>query len=238
MINWKQNQVAFHDEFCLANCILHSSSHSTSFISILSPENLDTNLEKQYKASCPPDSCTSDSCVFSDAHVSSLCSIDIPVHPILSLDIILPDDLDSPEPILDDYHICHFFPDFCVHHHTTPSLSCNSLNLSCQASTVDPVISSTSDSVAPVLPDAYAEFLPLFQDRPAGTLPPHQPYDHVITLEPDAKPPFGPLYTLSQKELEALCKYIDDNLAKGFICHSESPAGAPVLFVPKKGGEL
>ncbi|KFZ17321.1 hypothetical protein V501_01795 [Pseudogymnoascus sp. VKM F-4519 (FW-2642)] len=33
-------------------------------------------------------------------------------------------------------------------------------------------------------------------------------------------------------------EYIDDNLAKGFIKPSTSPAGSPVLFVPKKDGSL
>jgi len=89
-----------------------------------------------------------------------------------------------------------------------------------------------------VIPDAYADFAPLFQDREPGTLPPHRPYDHSIPLEPEAQVPFGPLYTLSQKELEELRSYIDENLKKGFIRRSESPAGAPVLFVPKKDSKL
>ncbi len=49
---------------------------------------------------------------------------------------------------------------------------------------------------------------------------------------------FGPIYNLSQTELAALRKYIDENLGKGFIRHSKSPAGAPILFVKKKGESL
>ena len=43
---------------------------------------------------------------------------------------------------------------------------------------------------------------------------------------------------MSKKELEELKKNIDENLAKGFIRRSTSPAGAPVLFVKKKDGSL
>jgi len=48
----------------------------------------------------------------------------------------------------------------------------------------------------------------------------------------------GAIYPTSPQEEKALKEYIDENLAKGFIRKSESPAGYPVLFVPKKSGEL
>ena len=51
-------------------------------------------------------------------------------------------------------------------------------------------------------------------------------------------PPYGPLYNLSNTELKVLREYLDDALAKGWIRHSVSPAGAPILFVPKKDGGL
>ena len=38
--------------------------------------------------------------------------------------------------------------------------------------------------------------------------------------------------------MKVLREYIDENLAKGFIDHSTSPAGAPVLFSSKKDGGL
>lgn len=52
------------------------------------------------------------------------------------------------------------------------------------------------------------------------------------------QPPFRPIYPLSQKKLTELRQYIDDNLKAGRIRPSKSPAGAPILFVPKKDGSL
>ena len=69
-------------------------------------------------------------------------------------------------------------------------------------------------------------------------MPPHRPYDLKIKTEGDSAPPFGKLYNMSEKELKALKDYIDDMLGKGFIRSSNSPAGAPVLFVKKKDGSL
>ena len=41
-----------------------------------------------------------------------------------------------------------------------------------------------------------------------------------------------------EKELGVLREYLDKNLKKGFIRQSESPAGFPILFVPKKDSKL
>ena len=50
------------------------------------------------------------------------------------------------------------------------------------------------------------------------------------------EPPWGPIYALSEKELGVLREYLDTMLASGKIRSSKSPAGAPILFVPKKEG--
>ena len=42
---------------------------------------------------------------------------------------------------------------------------------------------------------------------------------------------------MSARELEFLKKYIDENLEKGFIQPSQSPAASPMLLVPKKDGD-
>ena len=78
----------------------------------------------------------------------------------------------------------------------------------------------------------------MFSKTEAYKLPGHRPYDLSILLQEGTTPPFGPVYDLSPLELNVLRKYIDDNLQKGFVCHSQSPAGAPILFVKKGDGSL
>ena len=41
-----------------------------------------------------------------------------------------------------------------------------------------------------------------------------------------------------ENELKILKEFVEDNLERGFIQESTSPAGAPVLFAPKKDGKL
>ena len=43
---------------------------------------------------------------------------------------------------------------------------------------------------------------------------------------------------MSRDEIEELRRYLDDNLAKGFIRASRSHAASPVMFVKKPGGGL
>ncbi len=60
---------------------------------------------------------------------------------------------------------------------------------------------------------------------------------HTIELL-ESKTPFKHPYQLSPLELAEAKKQIADLLAKGFIQPSQSPFGAPILFVQKKDGTL
>ena len=86
------------------------------------------------------------------------------------------------------------------------------------------------------LPEAYAAYRSMFEPEAAARLPKHTKFDHAITLKEGSKPPFGPIYSLSQVELETLREYLERMLREGKIRPSESPAGAPILFVPKPNG--
>jgi hypothetical protein len=46
------------------------------------------------------------------------------------------------------------------------------------------------------------------------------------------------IYNLSETELASLREYLNKGLDRGWIQHSISPAGAPILFVPKKNRKL
>ena len=89
----------------------------------------------------------------------------------------------------------------------------------------------------PGLPPELFDFKDVFSSESASALPPLKDGDHAIELD-GRDPPYGPLYNLSQKELAELRRYLEEALQKGWIRHSTSPAGAPILFVPKKDGGL
>ena len=81
-----------------------------------------------------------------------------------------------------------------------------------------------------------------FQDVFATELPKgsssRQGCVRTILLEPDAVPPFKPIYRLSPKERQKVERQLAELLEKGLIEPSLSPYGAPILFVAKKDGLL
>jgi hypothetical protein len=92
--------------------------------------------------------------------------------------------------------------------------------------------------IAERLPERYRRWASVFSEEEINRLPDHTEYDHKIQLVDGAQPPFGPIYPLSEKELQALREYLRKELAAGKIRESKSPAGAPIIFVPKSDGSL
>ena len=78
------------------------------------------------------------------------------------------------------------------------------------------------------------EFSDLFPEQLLKGRPPKREVEFEIKLEEGAVPLNKPPYRLSPKEHDELQAQIDDLLAQGHIRPSQSPYGAPVLFVPKK----
>ena len=76
----------------------------------------------------------------------------------------------------------------------------------------------------------------MFDGQYSDELPPHRSFDHAIDMVEGREPTWGPIYALSEKELEVLRIYLADMFTSGKIHPSKSSAGAPILFVPKKEG--
>jgi len=104
--------------------------------------------------------------------------------------------------------------------------------------TTTPADTDASPKTAPTIPAEYQDYADVFSKTEAHKLPEHRPYDLSIPLQEGTAPPLLPVYNLSPLELDVLRMYIDENLRKGFIRHSQSPAGAPILFVKKADGSL
>lgn len=88
------------------------------------------------------------------------------------------------------------------------------------------------------IPKEYQRYDKLFSDELETGLPEHSRWDHEINLLPGTEPRFHKIYPLNETQTTALREYLDENLRKGYIRPSKSPAGYPILFVPKKNGKL
>lgn len=86
--------------------------------------------------------------------------------------------------------------------------------------------------------NVFKGFEEMFVKDKNPELPKHQPWDHEINLEKDAQLRTAPIYKMTRRELEEVKKYITENLKRHYIRPSYSKFGSPVLFVPKKQGEI
>ena len=94
--------------------------------------------------------------------------------------------------------------------------------------------------VAPEQRDKLREIIEEYRDVFPDTLPkgrpPKRDIVHEINTEPGVEPVNRPPYRLSPAEQDEMEEQVKDLLAQGFIRPSNSPYGAPILFVPKKDG--
>jgi hypothetical protein len=96
-------------------------------------------------------------------------------------------------------------------------------------------VSEEQDPLAAV-PEEFRQFLSIMGKEAADALPKHTAYDMKIDLKEGTTAPWGPIYPLSEFELETLREYLKEMLRTGKIRRSTSSAGSPILFVPKPSG--
>ena len=101
-------------------------------------------------------------------------------------------------------------------------------------SIVGAVIEENSGPSQVVLPKKYSNFSNVFNKTRADILPQHSQHDLAIKLQADKQPFFGLIYNLSRPELDVLCEYINEMLAKRFITPFKSLLRALMLCTNKK----
>jgi len=87
------------------------------------------------------------------------------------------------------------------------------------------------------VPEEFHEYVGVMGKELADALPEHRPYDCKIDLREGETAPWGPIYPLSEAELQALREWLKEMERTGKIRRSTSPAGSPILFVPKPNGK-
>jgi hypothetical protein len=88
-----------------------------------------------------------------------------------------------------------------------------------------------------LVPDEFRQYLGILGKEAADALPEHCSYDCKIDLKDGEVPPWGPIYPLSEVELQTLREWLKEMLRTGKIQRSTSSAGSPILFVPKPNGQ-
>ena len=78
----------------------------------------------------------------------------------------------------------------------------------------------------------------VFDKVTAERFPESRPWDHAIDLKEDFVPLDCKVYPMTLPEQAELGKFIDKNLAKGYIRPSKSPMASPFFFISKKDGKL
>ncbi|OAA35974.1 pol protein [Beauveria brongniartii RCEF 3172] len=100
------------------------------------------------------------------------------------------------------------------------------------------VIARESKASTTEIPEEYSKYSKLFSGELETGLPEHSRWDHEIKLQPGTEPTFNKIYPQNPEQDKALKEYLEEMLQKGYIRPSESPAGYPILWVPKKNGKL
>lgn len=89
-----------------------------------------------------------------------------------------------------------------------------------------------------LIPEHLRHYADVFSKKRADKLPPLRPLiDLRIEFVENAKLPVARPYKLTQDEQKALDEWLDQNIAQGFIRHSNSPLSSACFFVPKPGGK-
>ncbi|XDG04636.1 hypothetical protein ABKA04_004251 [Annulohypoxylon sp. FPYF3050] len=85
------------------------------------------------------------------------------------------------------------------------------------------------------VPPEYQRFHKLFEERTKKTqIPEHNQWDHHIPIMEGKHPKLHQIYNMNEAKAKALAKSIRKDLERGYIEPSQSPAGYPVIMVPKK----
>jgi len=86
------------------------------------------------------------------------------------------------------------------------------------------------------VPLEFHQYLRIMEKEAADALPEHRSYDCKIDLKEGSTAPWGPIYPLSEVELQTLREWLKEMEKTGKIKRSTSSAGSPILFVPKPSG--
>ena len=92
-------------------------------------------------------------------------------------------------------------------------------------------------TAAELVPPQYHVYLDVFEKKALECMPLCKSWNYAINLVLNFKPIKSRIYPCSPMEQAEIDAFIDDQLAKGYICPSTSDQTSGVFFIPKKDGK-
>jgi len=85
----------------------------------------------------------------------------------------------------------------------------------------------------------YQQYTKVFSEEESKRYPPKRAWDHTIEFKKDVLEAIDcKVYPMNRVEDEAVQKFLNDKLEKGYIRESKSPYASSFFFVRKKDGKL
>jgi hypothetical protein len=110
-------------------------------------------------------------------------------------------------------------------HETNPNINWKSLSISIPQ--IESAKLAEAVSASEELPSEFQEFTEVLGEEFFTKLPPHRPYDCSIPLKEGEEVPYGPIYPMTPREMEALKEYLESEEKAGKIRKSYSPCHNP-----------
>ena len=88
-----------------------------------------------------------------------------------------------------------------------------------------------------LVPKQFHKWIKVFGKKASERMLTRKTWDHVIKLKERFVLRKEKVYPLSREERREVCKFIDEQLRKGYIRPLKSPQIVPVFFVKKKDGK-
>ena len=85
-----------------------------------------------------------------------------------------------------------------------------------------------------LVPEQFYKWIKVFGKKQLKRMPIRKIWDHAIDIKEGFVPRKEKVYLLSRKEREEVCKFIQEQLRKGYIRPLKLPQTAPVFFIGKK----
>jgi len=85
-----------------------------------------------------------------------------------------------------------------------------------------------------LVPEQFYKWIKVFGKKQLKRMPIRKIWNHAIDIKEGFVLRKGKVYLLSRKEREEVCKFIQEQLRKGYIRPLKLPQTAPVFFIGKK----